>query len=118
MNGGPAGDLFITFLVKDHPRFKRSAADLYTTIDLDLFTAVLGGDALLETLNGTVKLKVAPLTQNGTRVKLKGKGFPVYKKEGSFGDLFVTYQVKLPTRLTDEQRALFEQLAKSTASTP
>jgi curved DNA-binding protein len=113
VNGGPKGDLYITFMVKDHPRFKRSGADLYTTMDIDLYTAVLGGDALLETLDGTVKMKVAPQTQNGARVKLKGKGFPVYKKEGSFGDLYVTYNVKLPTSLTEEQRVLFEQLART-----
>ncbi|MBK8497958.1 MAG: J domain-containing protein [Flavobacteriales bacterium] len=110
VNGGPNGDLYLTFIVKDHPRFKRTGADLHTTLDVDLYTAVLGGDAVLETLDGTVKLKVSPSTQNGERVKLKGKGFPVYKKEGAFGDLYVTYNVKLPTQLTDEQRSLFEQL--------
>ena len=57
-----------------------------------------------------MKLKVAPGTQNGERVKLKGKGFPVYKKDGAFGDLYVTYNVELPRELTAEQRALFEQL--------
>lgn len=113
VNGGPAGDLYITFVVKEHPRFKRTGADLHTTLDINLSTAVLGGEVLLETLEGKVKMKVAPLTQNGTRAKLKGKGFPVYKQEGQHGDLFVTYQVKLPTTLTAEQRALFEQLAKT-----
>ena len=112
VNGGPNGNLYITFLVKDHPRFKRTGADLHATLDIGLYTAVLGGEALMETLDGTVKLKVVAGTQNGTKVKLKGKGFPVYKKEGAFGDLFVTYNVKLPTTLTDEQRALFEQLAR------
>jgi curved DNA-binding protein len=109
-NGGPKGDLYLTFIVKDHPRFKRTGADLHTTLYVDMYPAVLGGDAVLETLDGTVKLKVAPGTQNGERVKLKGKGVPVYKKEGAFGDLYVVYQVKLPTQLTAEQRALFEQL--------
>lgn len=113
VNGGPAGDLYITFVVKDHPRFKRTGADLHTTLDINLSTAVLGGEAVLETLDGKVKLKVAPHTQSGTRAKLKGKGFPVYKHEGHHGDLYVTYQVKLPTTLTNEQRALFEQLAKT-----
>jgi curved DNA-binding protein len=112
-NNGPSGDLFLTFVIKEHPRFKRTGADLHTTVDLDLYTAVLGGDLQLDTLDGTVKLKVAPETQNGTRVKLKGKGVPVYKKEGAFGDLYVTYNIKLPTQLTNEQRTLFEQLAKT-----
>lgn len=113
VNGGPNGDLYITFVVQGHPRFKRAGADLHAALDIDLYTAVLGGEATLETLDGAVKLKVVPFTQNGTRVKLKGKGFPVYKQEGSFGDLIVTYNVKLPTVLTEEQRSLFEQLARS-----
>jgi curved DNA-binding protein len=74
---------------------------------------VLGGDITMDTLNGQVKLKVAPETQNGSKVKLKGKGFPVYKKEGEFGDLYVTYVVKIPTNLTDKQKVLFTELSKS-----
>ena len=63
-----------------------------------------------DTLDGKVKLKIKPETQNGTKVRLKGKGFPVYKKEGQFGDLIVTYSVKIPTNLTDKQKELFRQL--------
>jgi len=64
----------------------------------------------VDTFDSKVKLKVAPETQTGTTVKLKGKGFPVYKKEGSFGDLFIQYEVKLPTQLTEEEKALLLQL--------
>jgi curved DNA-binding protein len=113
VNGGPAGDLYITFVVNEHPRFKRTGADLHATVDINLTTAVLGGEVTIVTLDGKVKMKVAPHTQNGTRVKLKGKGFPVYKQEGQHGDLYVTYTVKLPDHLTTQQRALFEQLAKT-----
>lgn len=113
VNGGPAGDLYITFVVPEHPRFKRTGADLHTTAEINLTTAVLGGELVVDTLQGKVKLKVAPLTQNGTRVKLKGQGMPVYKQEGQRGDLYVTFQVKLPTSLTPEQRTLFEQLANT-----
>ena len=112
INGGPDGDLFITFSIANHPRFKRLGNDLFTTIDLDLYKAVLGGDLTIETLSGKVKLKVKPETQNGTRIKLKGKGFPVYKKEGQFGDLYVTYAVKIPTNLTEKQRTMFKQLSE------
>lgn len=112
INGGPAGDLYITFSIGNHPRFKRLGNDLFTTIDLDIYKAVLGGDLTIETLNGKVKLKVKPETQNGTKVKLKGKGFPVYKDEGEFGDLYVTYMIKIPTRLTEKHRALFKQLSE------
>ncbi len=113
VNGGPAGDLFITFSVANDPKFKRQGNDLYNTIKLNLYTAVLGGDITADTLTGKVKLKVKPETQNGTKVKLKGKGMPVYKKEGEFGDLYLTYEIELPTNLTDKQKELFEELAKS-----
>ncbi|TMI96590.1 MAG: J domain-containing protein [Bacteroidetes bacterium] len=112
INGGPAGDLYITFHIINNTTFKRDGNDLYTTVDLDLYTAVLGGEVTIDTLDGKVKLKVKPETQNGTRIRLKGKGFPVYKKEGEFGDLIVTFQVKIPTHLTEKQKELFEQLAK------
>jgi len=113
VNGGPNGDLYITFSIANHSIFKRLGNNLYATIDLDLYTAVLGGEIILDTLNGKVKLKVKPETQNGSKVKLKGKGFPVYKKEGLFGDLFITFSIQIPTNLTDQQKELFTQLAKS-----
>lgn len=112
-NNGPAGDLFITFIIANDPEFKRNGADLHRTIKLDLYTAVLGGEIMADTLNGKVKLKVAPLTQQGAKVKLKGKGLSVYKKENQHGDLYLTYDVQLPTKLTDKQRELFEELAKN-----
>ena len=110
VNGGPAGDLYITFMIAAHPRFRRSGNDLYTTATIDLYTALLGGETTLETLTGKVKLKVNPETQPGTKIRLKGKGVPVYKKEGEAGDLYITYEVKLPTKLTEEQKALLKQL--------
>jgi len=113
INGGPNGDLYITFSITNDAKIKRSGDNLYTTVDLDLYTAVLGGEITIDTLNGQVKLKVVPETQNGSKVKLKGKGFPVYKKEGQFGDLYVTYNVIIPTNLTDKQKALFTELSKS-----
>jgi len=113
INGGPNGDLYITFSISNHPKIKRLGDNLYTTIDLNLYTAVLGGEITIDTLNGHVKLKVAPETQNGSKIKLKGKGFPVYKKDGHFGDLYVTYKIKVPTNLTDKQKALFVELSKS-----
>ena len=113
INGGPNGDLYITFSIANHPIFKRLGNDLYATVDLNLYIAVLGGEIILDTLNGQVKLKVNPETQNGSKVKLKGKGFPVYRNEGQFGDLLVTYTIKIPTNLTDKQKELFAQLSKS-----
>lgn len=111
VNGGPAGDLYITFSIQPDPVFNRMNNDLYQDVDIDLYTAVLGGEHIVKTLDGEVKLKVKPGTQNGAKVRLKGKGFPVYKQEGKYGDMFVSYQVKLPEKLSEEQKKLFEQLA-------
>ena len=109
-NGGPAGDLYITFVIAEDRQFKREGDDLFVTAPLNLYTAVLGGEQIIDTLGGKVKLKVQPGTQSGTKVRLKGKGFPVYKQEGAFGDLIVTYSVTVPTNLTEQQKELFRQL--------
>jgi len=114
VNNGPNGDLYITFVIAEDPDFKRIGNNLYATEEIDLYTAILGGDIYVNTLSGKVKLKVKPETQNGTKVKLKGKGFPVYKKEGQFGDLIITYQVKIPTNLSEDQKETFRKLANRT----
>lgn len=111
-NGGPDGDLYITFSIASNPAFKRSGNDLFTTVGLNLYTAVLGGEITIDILDGKVKLTVRPETQNGTRVKLKGKGFPLYRQEGQFGDLYITYSIKVPENLNEKQKALFKQLSE------
>lgn len=113
VNGGPNGDLYVTFIIVPDTVFKRVGNDLFFTAEIDLYTAVLGGEITIETMTGPVKLKVKPELQNGSKVRLKGKGFPVYKSEGNYGDLIVTYNVKLPTNLTEAQKELFLQLSKS-----
>lgn len=112
INGGPNGDLYLKFNIANHPDFKLLMNDLYIIAELDLYTAVLGGEIIINTLTGKVKLQVIPGTQNGSKIKLKGKGFPVYKSKGQFGDLFVTYVIKVPTNLNDKQLELFSELAK------
>jgi len=112
VNGGPAGDLLITFVIDNNTSFRRDGNNLYKTEEIDLYTAVLGGEKTIDTLDGKIKLKVAPYTQNGTTVRLKGKGFAVYKKDGEYGDLYVTWQVKLPTHLTERGKQLFTELSK------
>ncbi len=112
INGGPAGDLYLTFVIPDDPVFKRLGNDLYVDAPLPLYTAVLGGEQVIDTLSGKVKLKVKPETQNGTKVRLKGKGFPVYKQEGQSGDLIVTWRVEIPTHLTEKQQELFRELQR------
>ena len=112
VNGGPNGDLYIEFSIVNNTSFKRDGDNLYVSVDLDLYKALLGGEIMVDTFDGKVKLNVKPETQNGTKVKLKGKGFPKYKKEGQFGDLFVTYNIKTPTRLTAKEKELFTELSK------
>ncbi|MCX7546722.1 J domain-containing protein [Xanthomarina sp. F1114] len=112
VNKGPNGDLYIKFVVVNNTNFKRDKSNLYTTADLDLYKSLLGGEVTVDTFDGKVKLKVKPETQNGTKIKLKGKGFPVYKKEGQFGDLYITYNIKTPTNLTEKEKELFTELAK------
>lgn len=109
-NGGPAGDLYITFVIPEDSRFKRVGDDLFVTMPLNLYTAILGGEQFIDTMDGKVKLKVKPGTQNNSKVRLKGKGFPVYKKEGKSGDLIVTYSIEIPTNLTDKQKELFREI--------
>lgn len=112
VNGGPNGDLYIIFSISNHTKFKREGNNLFTTVDLDLYTALLGGQITADTFDGKVKLTVPPETQNGTKIKLKGKGFPIYKQEGSFGDLYITYNIVIPRHLSDKEKQLFSELAK------
>jgi len=111
VNGGPNGDLFITFSIANDPRYKRMGNDLYINETIGLYTAILGGDVTIDTLSGKIKLKIKPETQNGTKTRLKEKGFPVYKKEGEFGDLYITYTIQIPINLTEKEKALFTELA-------
>jgi len=112
VNGGPSGDLYITFSISNNTPFKREGDDLHANHDLDLYTAVLGGETTVNTFDGKVKLKVPAGTKGGTKVKLKGKGFPKYKQEGHAGDLYVTYHVVVPTNLSEKEKELFSELAK------
>ncbi|MFT6940670.1 MAG: curved DNA-binding protein [Cyclobacteriaceae bacterium] len=91
-NGGPNGDLYVTFSIRDHNEFKRLGNDLHFAIALELYLAVLGGDIKIDTLDDKVKLKVKPETQHDEKVILKGKRLPVYKKEGNFGCLHGIHQ--------------------------
>jgi len=115
INGGPSGDLYITFQINNHTSFNRQGNDLYQNVDLDLYTSLLGGEITLETFNGKVKLEIKPETKNESKVKLKGKGFPVYKKEGEFGDMIITYHINAPTNLSQKEIELFRELQKISA---
>ena len=112
-NGGINGDLYIKFSIINNTTFKRDKNNLHLKVDLDLYKAILGSDLIITTIdNKKVKIKIQPETQNGTKVKLKGKGLPIYKKEGQFGDLYVVFNIKTPTNLSAKEKDLFRQLSK------
>jgi curved DNA-binding protein len=115
-NGSSAthrGDLFVRIRIKQHPQFIRKGDDLYNTYTVDLYTAVLGGEIIVNTLSGQVKIKITEGTQNGKTIRLKGKGMPVYESVNKYGDLYIELRVQIPDKLTDKQKEIFEQL-KST----
>mgnify|MGYP000648564299 CR=1 FL=1 len=111
-NGGQPGDLYLRVRIAPHPRFERRGDDLYTTVPVDLYTAVLGGKVRVETLAGPVMLTIPPGTQNGQTFRLRGKGMPKLRQEGKYGDLYARVEVRLPTHLTPRQRELFEELRR------
>jgi curved DNA-binding protein len=110
-NGGPNGSLYITLRVLPDPRFARLGNDLTQEVQVPMYRALLGGEQVVDTLAGPVKINIKPETQNGTRLRLRGKGFPVYGQESQFGDLYLRLTVQLPQRLTDQEKDLLRQLA-------
>ena len=112
MQGGPKGDLYITFRIDKDPVFERKGNNLYIKQSVDLYTLVLGGELEVETLHGKVKIKVKPATKPGTKIRLKNKGFPVYKHAHQHGDLYIVLDATLPTNLSAKEKELFEELKK------
>lgn len=106
------GDLYVRIRQKPHSLFHRKGDDLYAEHTIDLYTAVLGGDTVVKTLTGTVKVKIPPGTQNGKTIRIKGKGMPVYGKPDSLGDLYLHLGISIPQTLTKEEKKLFEELQK------
>lgn len=91
---------------------RQSSGEMDASVNIDLYTALLGGEIILQLSGGhKIKLKVAPETQNGTRVRLRGKGYD--RGDGTFGDLIITYNVKLPTNLSEKQKELLMQMKNS-----
>jgi DnaJ-class molecular chaperone len=108
--GGVKGDLYLVIQVLPHQAFERKGDDLYTDVTLPLYTAVLGGEVQLTTLNGKLALKIPPETQNGKVFRLSGKGMPHLGNPSSYGDLFAKAAVELPSQLTQQEKKLYEQL--------
>ena len=111
-NGGPNGSLLITFRILPDARYVRTGDDLTQDVPVSLYRALLGGSQTVETLSGVVKITIKPESASGTRLRLRGKGFPVYRQEGKFGDLYLRLNVQLPQDLTDQEKDLIKQLAQ------
>ena len=116
--GGPPGDLYLLVAVRPHARFERQGDDLAVEVDVPWLDAVLGGEVEAPTLDGRVLLTIPPLTQNGRRFRLGGKGMPVLGRADRRGDLVARVSVRLPERLSERERELFEELRRQRAETP
>lgn len=112
MDGGEAGDLLLTIKVLKDSVFERKGDDLYADLNVDLYTAVLGGKTAFKTFKGNVKIDIPKGTPNGKLMRLSKIGMPVYGKENSFGDLYLKVNVKIPEKLTAKETKLFEELRK------
>ncbi|HET9505838.1 MAG TPA: J domain-containing protein [Hymenobacter sp.] len=111
-NGGPNGSLLITFRIRPDARYVRTGDDLTQDVPVSLYRALLGGSQTVDTLSGSVKINIKPESTNGTRLRLRGKGFPVYREDGKFGDLYLRLNVQLPQNLTEPEKELIKQLAR------
>jgi curved DNA-binding protein len=113
---GAAGDLYLRVRLAPHPDFRVEDNDLHHELELAPWEAVLGSEVRVPTLTGPIQIKVPPASQPGQRLRLRGHGLPV--KNGGRGDLFVVLQIQLPTQVSDEERALWQQLAKRSRFIP
>jgi curved DNA-binding protein len=111
--GGGAGDLYLVVEIEPDTQFKRQGNDLETEVRVDAFTAMLGGEVEVPTMDRPLRLRIPAGTQSGRRFRLTGKGMPVLRKQGEFGDLYARILITVPESLTDEQKKLVEQLRDS-----
>ncbi len=118
LGGGTPGDLYLLITVLPHARFERSGDDLTVEVGVPYLDAILGGEVEVPALSGRVLLTIPPLTQNGRRFRLGGKGMPVLGQRDRRGNLFARVSVVLPERLSDEERALFEEIRQTNGSAP
>jgi curved DNA-binding protein len=110
LGGGQVGDLYLVVEVEPDSRFERDGDNLTVDVKVDMFTALLGGEAEVPTLSRPIKLKIPAGTQSGRKFRLSGKGMPLLNQADKFGDLYARVLVTVPEKLTDEQRGLVEQL--------
>ncbi len=110
-NGGARGDIYITLHIAPHPHYERKENDLYCDAPVELYTAILGGKAVVHTLKGNIKIDIPAATDNGKVLRLKGMGMPVFGKENEYGDLYAKVKIMLPTQLSPQEIELFTQLS-------
>ena len=110
-DGGMAGDLFLVISVRDHPQFKRDGNDLRLTLPVDLYAMILGDQVLVPTMKGRVSLTIPMETKSGQVFRLRGQGMPLLRDPSQYGDLYVEVQPSIPHDLSDEEKALFKELA-------
>jgi curved DNA-binding protein len=118
LNGGKNGDLFITIKLVRDPFIERIGDDLYVTVNVDMYTALLGGKVPVKTFHGVKNLNIKEETDNGSTVRLKGLGMPKYENPNEFGDLYAKIVVKMPKKLTEEEKSLIKQLAEMREKQP
>ena len=111
-NGAPDGDVMITVHIIENAIFKRKDNDLNCTINIDLYTAILGGKTEIKTLKGKIIISIPNETANGKILRLKKMGMPIFNKPDEFGDLYATITIQMPTNLSEKELELFNQLAK------
>jgi len=109
--GSPPGDLYLNITVRPHPVFRREGDNLRCDVDVDLYTAVLGGQVRVPALNGDVSLKIPAGTGSGKTFRLRGKGMPNPRNPKQHGDILATVQIRVPQKLSARERELFEELA-------
>jgi curved DNA-binding protein len=111
--GGEAGDLYLRVQVEPDPQFERRGDDLFVNVSVDIYTAILGGEVTVPTMNGSVVLSIPAGTQNGRAFRLRGKGMPHLRNPEQYGDLYAQVNVRLPENLTTHQRELFKELRRT-----
>ncbi len=117
INGGPRGDVLIEVIVGRHPIFQRQDYDIYSTVPMSFAVAALGGEILIDTVDGKVIYDVKPGTQTDTRVRLRGKGVPSWRNKDVRGDHYVTLVVQVPDKIKPEARELLKQFDEMTGDT-
>lgn len=108
--GGPAGDLYLVVEVAPDTTFERKEDDLNVDVQVDMFTAMLGGSVEIPTMTRSVRLNIPPGTQSGKKFRLTGKGMPILKQPGQYGNLYARILITVPEQLTPEQQRLVKQL--------